>query len=196
MGLAFRLLIPDTPEPNPAPGQNPEEYATAAARHKAFEASKLLISDLTAPQESLIIAADTIVVLKNAGEQPLILGKPKDENDALDMLCLLSGRCHTVITSCCLLKCDLAGHEEKNFTERTKVRFAAWPREILQAYVTTGEPLDKAGAYGIQGPGSWLVECIEGSWSTVVGLPMSGLTAALLEMRAIKPTAGQMLPQA
>ena len=185
MGLDFRLLIPDSPEPSPLPGQDPADYAAFAARHKAFEAAKLLLAHTAAVQQSLIISADTIVVLENSNEPPLILGKPKDKNDAQNMLCLLSGRSHMVITACCLLKCSQARQEEKSFTEQALVRFAAWPREVLQAYANTGDSLDKAGAYGIQGLGAWLVESIEGSWSTVAGLPMSSLTAALLELEAI-----------
>ena len=107
-----------------------------------------------------------------------ILGKPKDEEDAKRMLRLLSGRVHTVDTG---VSVSHNGHIE-TFTETTKVWFKELTDEEIDDYVATGEPMDKAGAYGIQGEGTLLVEKIEGDFFNVVGLPVSKLAAKLHEM--------------
>ncbi len=125
-------------------------------------------------QKAVVIGCDTVVTTAD-GE---ILGKPKDEEDAKRMLRLLSGRVHTVDTG---VSVSHNGHIE-TLTETTKVWFKELTDEEIDDYVATGEPMDKAGAYGIQGEGTLLVEKIEGDFFNVVGLPVSKLAAKLHEM--------------
>ncbi len=113
-----------------------------------------------------VIGADTVVVLDEA-----ILGKPRDAQDAAAMLRRLSGRVHQVYTGVCLRR----GEKSVCFHECTLVRFKELSDELIAAYVATGEPMDKAGAYGIQGRGCVLVEGIQGDYFNVVGLPVSRL---------------------
>lgn len=118
----------------------------------------------------LIIAADTAVFLDG-----LMLGKPKDEHHAAQMLSALSGRTHTVITGCCLL----LGDKKRAFSVRTSVSFYPLSDREIAEYIATGEPMDKAGAYGIQGRGAVLVKGIEGDYFNVVGLPVAELSRQL-----------------
>ena len=104
-----------------------------------------------------------------------ILGKPRDEEDACRMLAALAGRTHTVFTGVCVK----TAKEERIFAERTDVTFYPLTEEEIREYVATGEPMDKAGAYGIQGRGSLLVEKIDGDFYTVMGLPVAALYRAL-----------------
>lgn len=180
-GLDFTLEIPEQDEPGPLPDEAPEAYALRAASSKAEQALRQLRRKN--PADAVVIAADTIVTLEEDGK-PFILGKPADEAEAVAMLTRMVGRSHEVITACCLLPLEGEG---RAFADRTEVRFAPWPLPVLQAYAATGEPLDKAGAYGIQGQGAFLAESVHGSWTTVVGLPLNRVLAALLELGAIKP---------
>jgi len=116
--------------------------------------------------DEIVIGADTVVVLDES-----ILGKPKNDEQAKEMLRRLSGRVHQVYTGVCLNK----GGEHICFHECTLVRFKPLTQEQIDAYVATGEPMDKAGAYGIQGKGCVLIEGIEGDYFNVVGLPVSHL---------------------
>lgn len=122
-------------------------------------------------QKSVVIGCDTVVTTAD-GE---ILGKPKNEEDAKRMLRLLSGRMHTVDTG---VSISHNGHID-TFTETTKVWFNDLTDEQIDDYVATGEPMDKAGAYGIQGEGTLLVDKIEGDFFNVVGLPVSKLAGRL-----------------
>lgn len=115
------------------------------------------------PEGSIVLGADTIVVLDNE-----VLGKPQDEADARQMLERLSGRCHSVITGVALL---IKG-KEVVFHNETKVYFKELASFEIESYIASGEPMDKAGAYGIQGKGALWVEKIEGSYTNVVGLPV------------------------
>lgn len=123
---------------------------------------------------SVVIGCDTVVMTED-GE---ILGKPEDDKDAERMLRLLSGRAHKVTTgvSICF------GDKKRSFTETTKVWFRKLSDEDIESYIATGEANDKAGAYGIQGEGSLLVEKIEGDFFNVVGLPVSRLAVELKDM--------------
>ena len=113
--------------------------------------------------DRLVVGADTVVILDGN-----VLGKPRDRDDAMRMLRLLSGRVHTVITGCCLIR----GGREKVFSQRTSVEFYPMTDREIAEYVATGEPLDKAGAYGIQGKGMLYVKGIEGDFFNVMGLPV------------------------
>jgi septum formation protein len=188
LGLEFRLAAPIAPEPGLLPGEHQNNFALRTASAKALEVMSLMTEQYagSAAASPLVLAADTIVVLPEetpAGNHCSILGKPASEHEAITMLMRLSGRTHIVITACCLLPGD---GEPCCFTDSAYVTFAPWPEEIIRAYAATGEPLDKAGAYGIQGKGSFLVEKISGSWSTVVGLPVSHTLRALLDIGALK----------
>lgn len=131
-----------------------------------------------------LVEPDDLSELGLANAKPLILGKPKDEAEALRMLQLLAGKVHTVITAVSLI---LPQGQELGFYQSSQVQFRAWPKAVLAAYAHTKEPLDKAGGYAIQGQGSFLVATIEGSWSNVVGLPMAELVAKLLEHDLLVP---------
>lgn len=140
-------------------GERPEQIAMALAFEKGFYVSNSFNND------EIIIGADTIVVL---GDK--ILGKPKDEEDAFQILRLLSGKVHHVITGISIIK---AGSNIKVIDyETTLVKFRELEDEQIIRYIHTKEPMDKAGAYGIQGFGQILVEKIDGCYSNVVGLPI------------------------
>lgn len=115
------------------------------------------------PEGGIVLGADTIVVLDNE-----VLGKPQDEADARQMLERLSGRSHSVVTGIALL---IKGNEVV-FHNETKVYFKELAPFEIESYIASGEPMDKAGAYGIQGKGALWVEKIEGSYTNVVGLPV------------------------
>ena len=173
LGLALEICPSNAPEPPPLPREEPGAYAMRMARQKTLDVAVLY-------QDCAVLGADTIVVLPASTGQPAqILGKPADEADALRMLTLLSGRAHQVITGCCLA---LPGQEERLcFAEVTEVVMRASTREELAAYVATGEPADKAGAYAIQGLGAFLVERVAGSYTNVVGLPVAECARHLLD---------------
>ncbi|MBU6429397.1 MAG: septum formation inhibitor Maf, partial [Cyanobacteria bacterium REEB65] len=139
----------------------PGEPAQAAAERLAVR--KAEAGRAQHPEAAVVIGADTIVTLD---EQ--ILGKPRDPQDAERMLQLLSGREHVVVTGFAVL----AQERTYSGTQTTRVKFRELSPAEITRYVATGEPLDKAGAYGIQGKGSLLIEGIEGDYTTVMGLPM------------------------
>ncbi len=140
--------IPEVPKPREAP----IAYAERLAREKALSVSG-----------PLVLGADTTVLLDDA-----LLEKPVDETDALRMLRLLQGRTHEVITSIALA----TNGSLLQATDVTEVTFRRADDDFLRAYIATGEPMDKAGAYGIQGYGAALVERIEGDFFSVMGLPV------------------------
>lgn len=152
-------------EPDAIPGQDFREFALHCALFKMWAARQ--------SEKEVIVAADTIVTLEGC-----IMGKPADRAEALSMLRRLSGRDHQVVTAVAL---NMQDQNTITWCDVCNVHFAAWPENVLQAYVDTGECDDKAGAYAIQGRGAFLVERIDGSWSTVVGLPMTWLVQRLLQ---------------
>ncbi|WP_457571580.1 Maf family protein [Desulfovulcanus sp.] len=176
LGLSFYVLPAKIKEPPPKSGQKPEQYAGYLARLKAEDVCQQR-------PDCLILAADTIVVLK--GE---ILGKPKSGSQALEMLKNLSGQTHEVITAVTLV------HRQKqiniSFTCKSFVTMAKFSEDVLKGYVQTGEPMDKAGAYGIQGVGAFLVQKISGSYTNVVGLPLTELVEHLDKIGAIRLASG------
>lgn len=156
--LGFRFAVrPTEVDETPRDGETPQEYVLRLARAKARTAAR--------PGE-LVLAADTIVV-----EGDELLGKPADEDEARRMLVRLSGREHQVHTGVALA--DLDRSLQLAVVESTGVRFAEVSEEEIDWYVATGEPLDKAGAYGVQGYGALFVEAVHGSYSSVVGLPIA-----------------------
>lgn len=162
LGLDFDVYRPDVDE-SMIDGEAPYELCTRLSRLKAESGAKKF-------PDSLIIAADTIVVIDD-----VILGKPKDRRDAFMMLKRLQGRWHEVITgiSVCMKEIVIS-HDE-----HTRVKFRDMNDDEIHAYVSTGESDDKAGAYAVQGYGSLLVERIEGDYFNVVGLPLCGLGRVL-----------------
>jgi len=153
--------------------ESPEEFASRVAFEKAASVSRGL------GDGSLVLGADTIVVV--GGE---VLGKPSDEPDAARMLGLLSGRVHHVLTAFSILR----PREELLHAEivRTSVRVGELAASDIEGYIKTGEPMDKAGAYGIQGIGAFMVEGITGSYTNVVGLPVPEVLRALTKLGAVR----------
>lgn len=146
----------------------------------SFDAPELLANKkATAISEkhpdAIVIAADTVVIL---GDE--ILGKPKDESDAFLMLKKLSGNTHFVVTGCSVAK----GEKKKSFSVISKVTFYELTDAEIYGYIAKNESLDKAGAYGIQGYGSVLVEKIEGDYFNIVGLPVAELSRKLKEFES------------
>lgn len=132
----------------------------------------------TSSQDILVIGADTVVAA--CGQ---ILGKPKDEEDAFRMLSLLSGRMHEVYTGVALVFLETSGRAgEHVFYEKTSVRMCRMDDTEIRSYIATGEPMDKAGAYGIQGKCAVYIDSIEGDYNNVVGLPIAGLYRELKKL--------------
>ena len=178
----YRILVPDvdeSAEPNTPPGALVEELSLRKA-----QAVRGQVGD-----EALVIAADTVVALEGK-----ILGKPVDEVDAVEMLSALAGRNHEVYTGVTVLR----GSKVVTCHEVTAVTFRPLSPEEIANYVATGEPMDKAGAYGIQGIGSVLVSGIEGDYFNVMGLPVHRLSLVLktfgvdtLALAALRREAGK-----
>lgn len=175
LGLPFTQLVSTTPEPSPKPGDTPSAHVLHSACSKAQAVHHQLSAQLPAdasPLNQLVIGADTIVCLENA-----ILGKPRDSQDACAILQRLSGRTHHVYTGIALYAHD--GRQWHDYVATT-VHMLPFTKRDIHTYVASGEPLDKAGAYGIQGQGARFIEYIEGCYYNVVGLPLARL-AQLLE---------------
>ena len=150
-------------------GLTAEETVVYLAKLKAEEVAQRLKTS-TDSQKTVVIGADTVVVLD--GE---IMGKPKDRDDCIRMISLLSGRQHEVYTGVAIV---VKGQTE-SFYQRTAVRFLDLTKEEIEWYASLQEPYDKAGAYGIQGFGSLLVEGIDGDYFNVMGLPVAALNRRL-----------------
>ncbi len=144
-------------------GISASETAQFLARLKAQSVVK-------AYPEDFVIGCDTVVVLEDE-----ILSKPVDEEDAFNKLRALSGKTHKVVTGCALIK----GEQIHTFSETTQVEFYPLSHEEIRRYIATKEPMDKAGAYGIQGAGSLFVKGIQGDYFNVVGLPVARLSREL-----------------
>lgn len=171
LGLPFQIVAPNTEEKIRA-GENGVAYAKRNSMEKA-EAVYHAHSDA---HEGKIIAigADTIGVMDER-----VLEKPLDAEDAVRMLGEMSGRSHKVVTAVSLVGYSPKGEHRDSFAVETLVHFKKLTLPEIQYYVNTKEPLDKAGAYGIQGIGGFIVKAIEGSYSNVVGLPLVELSEAL-----------------
>jgi septum formation protein len=172
LGLDFEILVAGVDEVVQH-GESPEEFVLRAAIDKA--------SDIAAKHpDAWVLGADTVVV--HEGE---ILVKPQDAGHAQRLLIRLSGQMHRVFSGFCLRR------QQDDLTVSrvisTEVYFSAFTEEIAAAYVATGEPLDKAGAYGIQGQGGALVKKINGSYSNVVGLPLVETIDEMLRYKVIQP---------
>ena len=132
--------------------------------------------EIMTPQDTLVIGADTVVAAENEDGVMQILGKPKDEADAYRMLSMLSGKAHAVYTGVTFIFLDKSGKAgEYSFYEKTKVHMRKMSDLEINRYIATGEPMDKAGAYGIQGKCAIYIEKIDGDYNNVVGLPISAI---------------------
>jgi septum formation protein len=176
-GIAFQARPTNIPE-IPQNGEPPRAFAERMAREKALAVFHERPNDI-------VLGADTIVIVDGQ-----ILGKPSDAADAVRMLRLLSGRTHQVITGVCLLgppqlRTASQGSFEETCSEITLVTMDALSDDDIRAYVATAEPMDKAGAYAIQGVASRWVSRIEGDYFNVVGLPVSLVYRMLREHEAV-----------
>lgn len=160
MGLTDFIIRPAQGEEQADPALSPAQLVEALSRRKGLEVAA------SAHAGDLVIAADTVVAIDGH-----VLGKPHSRQEAVEMLSRLSGRTHTVYTGVTLCRDGQAVTEH----EATAVRFRPLTAAEIEAYVDSGEPMDKAGAYGIQGLGALLVERIEGDYCNVVGLPICRL---------------------
>jgi len=177
LDVPFEVLAVDIDE-RPRPGEPPAAFASRMACEKALAAHARRARDARARERpAWLLAADTIVELGGH-----IFGKPADAEDAVAMLQALAGRTHLVRTAMCLL--DPQGRVAEEAAVTTEVGFRALDAAAIRAYVTTGEPLDKAGAYAIQGEGAALVAQVRGSFTNVIGLPLDEV-AAWLRVRGI-----------
>ena len=164
-GVDFTVKVADVDEIIPE-NASPDEVVMSLALQKAQAVAK-------DNSDCIVIGSDTVVALDGT-----ILGKPRDEENAKQMLSALSGRSHTVYTGVAII----SGEKVKNFCEATEVVFNELSAEEIADYVATKEPMDKAGAYGIQGKGCVLVEKIIGDYFNVVGLPVSRVYKELKDM--------------
>jgi septum formation protein len=166
-GIPFEVQPAHIPE-DTRPGEQAKQCAERLAREKALAVAK------QRPQD-IVLGADTVVAIDDQ-----ILGKPVDRSDAIRMLRMLSGREHQVITGVCVV----ANGQPRTTSETTKVTMAEITEQEIIDYVASGEPMDKAGAYAIQGIASRWIPCIEGDYSNVVGLPVA------LVWRLLRDSAG------
>jgi septum formation protein len=155
LGIPF-LVTPADVDETVAPGESGLQAAVRLAREKAAVGAARRPDDW-------VLAADTLVLLDGS-----ILGKPSDDAEARDMLRMLSGREHRVVTAVRLARGSGSGQDA---VEESRVRIAALDDEEIRWYVSTGEPRDKAGAYAVQGLGARFIESVEGSFTNVMGLP-------------------------
>lgn len=173
IGLEFEIC--------PAKGEEiitksiPEEVVMELSKQKAEEVAAMVSSyseehkDITTPSDILVIGADTVVAYDGK-----ILGKPVDEADAKRMLSMLSGNTHSVFTGVTLVLIDKSGRAgELVFFEKTDVKMHKMTEQEIDRYIATGEPMDKAGSYGIQGKCAIYIEKIDGDYNNVVGLPIT-----------------------
>ena len=165
LDIPFKIMVSEADE-TVAEGLPPYFIAESLSLKKAAAVAKSADSDV------LVIGADTIVVSEGK-----ILGKPKDEQDACQMLCALSGKWHSVISGVTVF--HTKSLKSESFYVETKVKFSDLSQKEIADYVATGEPMDKAGSYGIQGIGAKFVEKIEGDYFNVVGLPLNELYKVL-----------------
>lgn len=161
LGLHVRVVPPNVPEVR-RPVETPVDYVERLAREKAL-----------AVPGRLVLAADTTVVMRDE-----VLEKPVDAADALRMLKKLQGRTHQVVTSVALVADEVI----QQATDVTNVTFRRLDESFLEAYVATGEPMDKAGAYGIQGYGATIVRRIDGDYFAVMGLALGRLVRLMREL--------------
>jgi septum formation protein len=167
LGVSFSIIPPGIDETKRI-SESPKDYALRIAFEKARKVGNLF-------PDKWIIGADTIVVHRGR-----VLGKPKSETDAFEMLKRLRGNWHKVYTGYCVL--NISRQIIYQDVAETKVFIKDLTDEEIRKYIKTAEPLDKAGSYAVQGKGGYMVKAIKGSYSNVVGLPISEITDVLLSL--------------
>ena len=167
IGLTFEVYPSDIQESEHNDNMSPAVVTQKLASLKASAVAKRYT-------DGVVIGADTLVCLDNE-----LLGKPLDDEHAMQMLTRLSGRCHNVVTGVSLI--NLKEGQEKTWAEVTQVYFREIQKEEIENYIKCGEPADKAGAYGIQGKGAAFVKRIDGCYFNVVGLPLASLVEHLMD---------------
>lgn len=157
---------------------NMSQIILASASPRRKELLEQIGAELVTPQDILVIGADTVVAYENQ-----ILGKPKDEEDARRMLSMLSGKTHSVYTGVTFVFIDKAGRTgEHCFYEKTDVSMYTLTEEEIDRYISSGDPMDKAGSYGIQGRFAIHIKGIHGDYNNVVGLPVARLYQELRKL--------------
>lgn len=167
LGISFSIIPPDIDETR-LRDETPREFVQRISYEKARKVGNHF-------PDKWVIAADTIVVLKGK-----VLGKPKNERDAFNMLCTLRGKWHRVITGYCVL--NLLKNIVYRDVVETKVFVRHMTDEEIMRYIKTSEPMGKAGSYAVQGKGGYMVKEIKGSYTNVVGLPICEIAEALLSL--------------
>ena len=167
-GVEFKV-IPSNFDEGSLEFTNINDYSKALSYYKAIDVFK-------DHPEDVVIASDTIVVVDDK-----ILGKPKDEEDAYKMLSMLSGRKHSVITSVCIMTKD----NVDTFLSKSYVTFYKMSDKDIKEYIATKEPMDKAGAYAVQGKAAKYIRSINGDYYTIVGLPIAKVIKSLKKIKAL-----------
>jgi septum formation protein len=171
MNIAFEVSAPNIPE-EVLPGEKPQDFTRRMAEEKARAVGRSL-------GEAWVLGADTVVVIDDR-----IMGIPPNEGEAKEMLERLSGRSHSVFTSFCFYRPSLDYLLVR--TVESTVVFKTLTDEEIRGYIRSGEPSDKAGAYGAQGLGAFMIREIHGSYTNVVGLPLCEVVEAMKELKIIK----------
>ncbi len=167
LGISFSIIPPDIDE-RKRRDETIRDYVLRIAHDKAKKVG-------THFQDKWVIGADTVVVYKGK-----VLGKPKNEKEAMDMLMTLQGKWHKVLTGYCIL--NMAKQACYQDVVETKVFIKDLTRDEIKRYINTSEPFDKAGSYAVQGKGGYMVKEIKGSYSNVVGLPICEITQILMSL--------------
>ena len=172
--MEFEVMTADADE-SYTEGTPPDEIVAQLSRRKGLAVYDRIKNTLK--EDTVIISADTLVALDKK-----VLGKPKDEDEAFKMLSALSGRSHFVYTGVTLIYHSKNGVKDMTFTDGAEVFFRSLEESEIRAYIATGEPMDKAGAYGIQERGAVLAEKIHGDFYTIVGLPIVRVVTSIREL--------------
>ena len=176
LGYDFEVVKPETEE-KAKPGEGATEYVLRNAAEKAADVAGRVAAG------AVVVAADTVVVREGR-----IMEKPADEEHAREMLRALGGHVHQVVTGVCVREAGGAPAKVRTFSVSTDVEFKELPEEEIDAYVRSGEPMDKAGAYAIQGRAAYMIRQIRGSYTNVVGLPLTEVEETLSKEFGVKPT--------
>ena len=176
-GVPCTVVPSPAEEPAPDMGEAPSAYAARMARLKGAAVAAI-------HPGAVVLGADSVVAVGST-----ILGKPADAAMAVRMLSMLSGRTHQVVTGCAVF---FPSCEPEIFTVSTDVTMVAIPPACIDAYVATGDPMDKAGAYAIQGGAAAFVRSIHGSYTNVVGLPLTEVVEILLSRGPLRPKSETM----
>ena len=180
VGFDFEVIAPDTDEIE-RKGESPR----AMVKRFALEKADAAMLKIPLGGDGILVAADTTVISPDGKR---VLNKPTSEKQALSILAQISGRTHVVLTGYVIVKFKGGRAVRRHSrTVKTSVKMLKIPRAVARAYVASGEPMDKAGAYGAQGIGMCFIESIKGSYANVIGLPMAELVADLETEFKVKP---------